>query len=142
MNFKQLQDRVLTLNLNEDTKDSLARAVRELDGIIDDLRDTYNDLESALSNFDNDDLDNLQRELDVMPEPEAVEVKDPVAESQYTWRIAGALLLASSNIDVDIIRAHNEPVFWAALALALVNYPPNRTVALTHWMTTTFPTGA
>lgn len=138
MNFKQLQDRVLTLNLNEDTKDSLARAVRELDGIIDDLRDTYNDLESALSNFDNDDLDNLQRELDVMPEPEAVEVKDPIAEAAYTWRIAGALLLANAD-EIAIIKQDNPEVFWAALSLALANYPPYRTVQLNLWILRTFP---
>lgn len=138
MNFKELRDRVLTLNLNEDAKDSIERAVRELDGIIDDLRDTYNDLETALSNFDNEDLDNLQRELDIEVEPELIEVKDPVTMAAYTWRIAGALLLANAD-EIAIIKQDNPEVFWAALSLALANYPPYRTVQLNLWILRTFP---
>ena len=141
MNFKEMRERADNLDFGGDAIRDLRRALEALDSAIDEVRDAYSDIDSALDDLNTSEVEEFLGEVAAMEDPTAAAV-DPVSNAAWTWRIAGALLLASSNIDVDIIRAHNEPVFWAALALALVNYPPNRTVALTHWMTTTFPTGA
>lgn len=137
MNFKELRDRVLAMPINDDVKDALERVARNLDSAIDDIRDAYNNLESAISDFDNDDLETLQRDLD--REDESSDKEDPIADKAYTWRIAAALLMTNGYDEIELVKTDNPDVFWAALSVALSNYPPYRVGHLNQWILRTFP---
>ena len=140
MNFKEMRERADNLEVGADAIRDLRRALNDLDSAIDSIRDVYSDLDSAIDDLNMDGVEEFVNDIVAMEEPKCMHY-NPVTDAAYVWRIAGALLLCSSNMDVDIVREHNEPVFWASLSRALVNYPPYRTTALTYWLTTMFPTG-
>ena len=140
MNFKEMRERADNLDFGGDVIRDLRRALEALDSAIDEVRDAYSDIDSALDDLNASEVEEFLGEVAAMEEP-TLEAIDPVENGAWVWRIAGALLLASAGVGIDIIREQNKPVFWAAVSVALLNYPPNRTIALNHWLTNIFPTG-
>jgi len=141
MNFKEMRERADNLDFGGDAIRDLRRALEALDSAIDEVRDAYSDIDSALDDLNTSEVEEFLGEVAAMEEP-TLEAIDPIENGAWVWRIAGALLLASGSVDIDIIHAQNKPVFWAAVSVALLNYPPNRTIPLNNWLSNTFPTGA
>lgn len=138
MNFKELRERADSFSINTDIIRDLRRTLDNLDSAIDNIRDVYSDLDSCID--DVGELENVESFLSDIVDMEAPDVSvDPLMQKEYVWRIASALLLAGSDTDIEIIKRDNPTVFWAAVSLALVTYPPFRMVPLTQWLLKGFP---
>lgn len=138
MNFQELRERADGFSINTTLIRDLRRTLDELDSAIDSLRDVYSDFDSCID--DVGEMESIESFLNDIVAMDAPDVSvDPLHQKEYVWRIASALLLAGSDTDIEIIKRDNPAVFWAAVSLALVNYPPFRMVPLTQWMLKGFP---
>lgn len=138
MNFKELRERADGFSINTTLIRDLRRTLDEMDSAIDSLRDVYSDFDSCIDAVGElESVESFLNDIVAMDIPDAP--VDPLMQKEYVWRIASALLLAGSDMDIEIIKRDNPTVFWAAVSLALVNYPPFRMVPLTQWMLKSFP---
>jgi hypothetical protein len=139
MNFQELRERADNLSIGHDVLRDLRRALNDLDSAIDSVKDAYSDFDSAIDDLSViDEVESFMNDIVAMDDP-TVEVVDSLLQQEYVWRIAASLLIAESDDDINRIKKDNPTVFWAAVSVALVNYPPFRLFLLNRWVSNNVP---
>lgn len=139
MNFQELRERADNLSLGHDVLRDLRRALDNLDSAVDSVKDAYQDFDSAIDDLSViDEVESFMNDIVAMDDP-TFEAVDALNQKEYVWRIAASLLLSDSDEDIDRIKKDNPLVFWAAVSVALVNYPPFRLFSLNRWVSKNLP---